>query len=130
MNCFEVNKLFKLLEQFYPKAKQVTSKELRQAWALALEPYAYEDVKAAAILYVTKNKYFPDLADLTGGITSAKREDIPVKSIQEIMSPPILAMVLRHVESCRDAEIPTATEAKKQGMSFDAWCLLAESKGV
>ncbi len=62
----EVGKLFTLLEQFYPN-KQV-SERMKLAWSIALEPYRYGDVKAAAIAYARRNKFFPDLPDLTVGL--------------------------------------------------------------
>lgn len=62
----EVGKLFTLLEQFYPN-KQI-SEHMKLAWSIALESYKYGDVKAAAIAYARRNKFFPDLPDLTAGL--------------------------------------------------------------
>lgn len=67
----ETGKLFTLLEQFYPNTQK--GRIAKAAWELALEPYRYEDVKAAAIDYVRSGKFFPDLADLTAGLP--RRED-------------------------------------------------------
>ena len=68
----ETAKLFLLLGQFYPNKRPTT--EQRLAWELALEPYAYEDVRAAAIAYARERKFFPDLADLTDGICVSSDE--------------------------------------------------------
>lgn len=66
MNRWDTDRLFTLLAQFYPNGRVTETK--KKAWALALEPYEYEAVKAAAVKYAAQNKYFPDLADLTGNL--------------------------------------------------------------
>lgn len=73
MTKTETGKLFSLLEQFYPNAQK--SRNARAAWELALEPYRYEDVKAAAVAYVRHGKFFPDLADLTGKLAAEEQEE-------------------------------------------------------
>lgn len=70
MERHETDKLFCFLEQFYPNKRPTENQKL--AWSCALEPYAYADVRAAAVAYVRENKFFPDLADLTKGLN---RED-------------------------------------------------------
>lgn len=71
----EVGKLFTLLGQFYPN-KQL-SENMKLAWGIALEPYRYGDVKTAAVAYVRRNKFFPDVADLTAGLETT--EDKPAE---------------------------------------------------
>lgn len=66
MDRNDTDRLFLLLAQFWPNKK--VDSDMKLAWSLALEPYGYADVKAAAIDYARRNKYFPDLADLTGGL--------------------------------------------------------------
>ncbi len=66
MDRCEVEKLFTLFSQFWPN-KQVTTK-MKLAWEIALEPYGYADVRAAAVAYARRNKFFPDVADITMGI--------------------------------------------------------------
>lgn len=73
MTKTETAKLFTLLGQFYPN--KAPTAELRLAWELALEPYAYEDVRTAAIAYARGNKFFPDLVDITGGLAPAQGSD-------------------------------------------------------
>lgn len=65
MNKEETNRLFDLLEQFYPNAKQVKSDKTRLAWSLALEDFTYKDVKSAALDYAISGQYFPNIADIT-----------------------------------------------------------------
>lgn len=66
MDRSEVEKLFTLFSQFWPN-KQVTAK-MKLAWEIALEPYSYAYVRAAAVAYARRNKFFPDVADITMGI--------------------------------------------------------------
>lgn len=66
----ERKKIYRLLSQFYPRAKQLENPETLTAWGLVLENYAYDDVKCAVLDYAAQNKYFPDLADITAGLTT------------------------------------------------------------
>lgn len=66
MDNTETGKLFLLLAQLWPNKK--ISDHTKLAWGLVLEPYRYADVRAAAIAYAAKHKYFPDVADLTAGL--------------------------------------------------------------
>lgn len=70
MNRTEREKIYRLLSNFYPNAKQLQSRETLTAYGLALERYSYEDVKRAVVNYATHNKFFPDLSDLLEGVPS------------------------------------------------------------
>lgn len=74
MDKAEAIKIFDLLQQFYPQAAALKDKKKRYAWRLALEPYAFDDVKAAVLAYASKGKFFPDLADLTAGLPRCEDE--------------------------------------------------------
>lgn len=65
MDKKETDKIFDLLEQFYPNAKQVKSEKTKVAWSLALKNFTYEDVKNCAIDYAIEGQYFPNLTDIT-----------------------------------------------------------------
>lgn len=96
----ETGKLFTLLKQFY-QSKNITA-EMRLAWELVLEPYSYADVKAAAVAYVRKNKFFPDIADLTAGLSENTPKLYGRKSFNEPaawMLPFIKAMEAEHENS-------------------------------
>lgn len=58
-------KIYTLLSQFYPNAKQLQSKETLTAWGMVLARYDYEAVKASVLDYAAKNRFFPNLSDLT-----------------------------------------------------------------
>lgn len=72
----ETVKIFDLLQQFYPQAAALKDKKKRYAWRLALEPYAFEDVKAAVLSYARKGKFFPDLSDITSGLLQEGESDV------------------------------------------------------
>lgn len=69
MNRTEREKIYRLLSNFYPNARQIQSRETLTAYGLALERFTYEDVKAAVVDYAMRNKFFPDLSDLLSGLT-------------------------------------------------------------
>lgn len=76
MDKTERKKLFSLLRQFYPNAKQLNPVTMT-AWAAVLENYDYEPVKAAALDYAAHNKYFPDLSDLLATLHKAQPVEEP-----------------------------------------------------
>lgn len=71
MNRVEVNRLFALMHEFWPHAK--VTKNRMEAWALGLEPYSYDDARDAVVAYARKNKFFPDLADVTAKLPQRKK---------------------------------------------------------
>lgn len=71
MNKDEREKIYRLLASFYPKAKQLQSRETLTAYGLALERYRYEDVKRAVVNYATHNKFFPNLSELLEGVPAS-----------------------------------------------------------
>lgn len=75
----EVEKLFLLLKQFYPKKKHDTNFTL--AWEMALKPYAYDDVKEAALEHARTNRFFPDIYEIVSYLK--KPEDEPQTTSQD-----------------------------------------------
>ena len=71
MDREERQRIYTLLAQFYPKAKPLQSKETLTAWGMVLERYDYEAVKASVLDYAAKSRFFPNLSDLTAGLTPA-----------------------------------------------------------
>lgn len=80
MDRNETRQLFALLEQFYPNKRFKNYEPMFEAWALALEPYSFDEVNRAAVSYAAQNKYFPDLSDITKDLT---RKDVPVKPVRD-----------------------------------------------
>ena len=71
MDREERQRIYTLLSQFYPNAKQLQSRETLTAWGMVLERYDYEAVKASVLDYAAKSRFFPNLSDLTAGLTPA-----------------------------------------------------------
>lgn len=111
MDARETEKLFALLGCYYPNAKQLKSKPMQAAWVIALEPFAYEDVKAAAVAYVRKKNFFPDVADLTAGLVSSNETQASNDAVDQMQ-----ADAWAWVEKLDQAKKPTA-----ESLSDDAW---------
>lgn len=65
----ERRKIYHLLSQFYPNAKQLKDNVFLTAFALALERFSYDDVKKSVVDYAIGNKFFPDVSDILGHLT-------------------------------------------------------------
>lgn len=65
MDKADLRRVCTLLSKFYPNARQLKDRDTLAAWGLALADFPYEDVKTAVLDYAVRNKYFPDLSDLT-----------------------------------------------------------------
>lgn len=110
----ETGKLFTLLKQFFPNRNFTAQMSL--AWELALEPYAYEEVKNAVVAHVRKSKFFPDIADLTAGLSFDTPEEKGAESGRGSLNTPASWMLpyllpedSRSVSRC----------AREQGLSWE-----------
>lgn len=115
----ELDKFFVLYQQFWPK--QEISANKRLAWGLALEPYKYEEVKAAAVQHARKFKFPPDIAELTAGLTPEEPEevvhqrdwvDVLLDKLGEAVPNPITAYAAQHGITVGEAE-------KRMGTTWD-----------
>lgn len=68
MKKSEARQIFRLLEAYWPRAKQLTNAGTLTAWWRVLEKLPYEDVRASVEAYAATHKYFPDVADVTAAI--------------------------------------------------------------
>ena len=76
MDKNDMDRLWTLLSTVWSRAPEKEDRQLKQAWQLALEPYAYGEVRKAAAEYIRKNKFFPDIYDITALINKSEpRED-------------------------------------------------------
>lgn len=65
MDKGDVKRLWTLLSELYPRQKQSETESRLLAWELALEPYGYADVRAAALEHARACQYYPSVAELT-----------------------------------------------------------------
>lgn len=133
MDVKDTEKLFNLFRSFFPNAKQLDSKPTQRAWVAALEPYNSDDVVAAAIAYFQKNKFFPDLADITAGLKQEKKEKQDAENISW-MKPYIIKNFSRrsveHADRYHAAGVPTYPEATDKGISFGGWMEMCRKAGL
>lgn len=65
----ERQKIYKLLSNFYPNAKQLQDRETLTAYGLVLQRFSYNDVKEAVLQHVMRCSYFPNVKELVGDLT-------------------------------------------------------------
>lgn len=147
MDKEERQRIYTLLSKFYPNAKQLKDRATLTAWGLALEDFPYEDVKKSVLDYATRNKYFPDLADITGSLAAENQTrkdprgatvpqpgkmgviDRKVREDQQALYERWCEESARLRKLRRDAGIPaTYLEAKASGLSVSQWFALMSEK--
>lgn len=133
MEQADVNRLFELLRQLYPNARQVQANNgvLKQTWGLVLEPYEYRQIRAAAIDYARGNKFFPDVADLTMGLPAAQRERSapPVVHREEDVEK-MAALAERLAAKYREAGVQPPSEAVEMGWTLERWSQACRAAGI
>lgn len=126
----EVEHLFSLLGMFYPNAQQLKSKPLQAAWVMALEPFAYDDAKAAVIAYARKNKFWPDVSDITADLPEIHTEVKIKDDVEDKRRVPGMLDAIKifygkfsakRSDAYHSAGVPTWTEARENGMPWIEW---------
>lgn len=130
----DTRRLFSLIETIYPNAKQQprTPVDL-EAWTLVLAPWDYEDVKQAVIVRARENRFYPDVYELVPFLPKLEKpnaEEAPMPEPSDAYLEKFYAKAGEQHERWHEAGIPTPSEAKKQGMTYAAWCALADMRGV
>ena len=123
MDKRETTRLFRMLGELYPSAPEFSREESMLAWQLVLEPFDYEQVKAAAIEWARigeKREYPPRVSELAAKLAPAQTAG---KSAQAIASESGLAWQ-RAIDAgqCRDAaeELGSVSRyAREHGMSWE-----------
>lgn len=130
----DTRRLFSLIETIYPNAKQQsrTAADL-EAWTLVLAPWDYEDVKQAVIVRARENRFYPDVYELVPFLPKLEKpnaEEAPMPEPSDIYLEKFYAKYEALHERWKAAGIPTPSEAKKQGMTYAGWELIAKGAGV
>ena len=129
----DIAKLLTLLGTIYPNVKKPKGEAVVEAWFLVLEPWSYEDAKRAVILRARDNIYFPNPSELVPYLPKPeipKTKEAPMPEPSDAYLEKFYAKAGEQHERWHDAGIPTPSEAKKQGMTYAAWCALADMRGV
>ena len=137
MDQNERKKVYTLLSKFYPNARQLRDPAALTAWGYVLEKYTYGDVKNAVLSYAASNKYFPDLSDLTGGLTpipadgpEPDRRDKPMGEKERRDLEKSIQWQEDWHAHLRNMGLPTFREATMGGMDPGAYTSLLRSKGA
>ena len=84
MSGGEYEKIELLLKQFYAKHPFWQEQNRRQAYRLALQPYGYEDIKAAVLRHVRRSTAFPFVGELTAGLAQPEPEAAPETRLDDL----------------------------------------------
>ena len=69
MQTEEFEKIWTLYRTLFPaSAAKVKSENVKMVWRVALAPFAMDDVVEASMNWARRNKFFPDIADITGSL--------------------------------------------------------------
>lgn len=131
----DVEKLFTLLEVLCPSAgKKSRDNAVLTAWALVLEPFDYEDVKAAAVIRARENRFFPDPAELVAYLPKRPSSSVRTSPEEGAKSGEVERLRERWYEQRKaweKAGLPaTAFEAKERGMSAAEWFKAVDNAGL
>ena len=131
----DTDRLFELLRIFRPSDPKVDDKRLRSAWALVLQPYEVDDVRAAVADYFREEKYFPDVTDIARRCTPTPQNEPPpepsARSVEVLQRhrAELTAWHDEFVAELHRAGLPTLHEAVEQGLTIPAWNRLLDASG-
>lgn len=105
MNTTDAKKIARLLAAAYP-ASSAIHEDTVPMWCVVLEPYKYEDVRAAAVRYIATRKYYPRpaelLADLAPPPEAPKRETWDMSPEQERHADEAMKRLLKKLKERKD----------------------------
>ena len=96
-----------------------------------MAPWDYEDVKQAIIVRARENRFYPDVYELAPFLPKLEKpnaEEAPMPEPSDIYLEKFYAKYKSLHERWKAADVPTPSEAKKQGMTYAGWESIA--KGV
>lgn len=128
MTSKDFSKIWNLLRTLFPASPRVKSENERIVWQIALQPYALDDVTAAVMEWGRRRKFFPDIFDITAGLTQEETafENAAVSKKNHAWMAPYIRKMASNIsredaEEIHAAGLLTWGEAEKQGMSFRDW---------
>ena len=125
----DVKNLWELFRVFRPNDPHLKDGTLRKAWALVLEPYSVDDVRAAVAEYFREHKYWPDVTDIASRCPQPEKPTPTMthwttKEIQRVTEQMNEMLELGALMQ-RDYiayGIPHPSEARKMGWTAQEWC--------
>lgn len=128
MTTEEFGQYWTLMRNLFPAASRLNSENTKMVWSVALEPYTLEQATNATMDYARKNKFFPDIADITSGLPLPEEQQSEADCGTAWMLPyiqrsrehlfaarPLLATALHAVG------LRTWPEARADGASWADW---------
>lgn len=64
----EFSRLWALFEELFAPSPKVKSAKVKTIWRKGTEPFSLPDVTAAVMDHARKNKFFPELSEITAGL--------------------------------------------------------------
>lgn len=126
----DTDRLFELIGIFRPSDPKLNDKRLRSAWALVLEPYDVDEVRAAVAEYFRTKKYFPDVTDISSRCRQPEKPiRVQMPDEQKYMEKTKKWADEWHRE-LREKGLPTLREAMAQGKTPWQWAQELERAGA
>lgn len=127
----EVPNLFNLLERLYNGHSRPRDNVTLTLWATVLEPWSYDEVRNVVIQRARENRHFPDPSELATLLPPRPDPGWMRKYIeQRDKRPDIFEKLDKRADAIRkiyhDAGLPSASEAKKLGINYAAWCEMVD----
>lgn len=139
MDTAEFGNLWTLMANLFPASPKLKKQNMKKVWEIAVSSYALEDVTSSMVAYARKNKFFPDIADITSGLAeiSGEKKMQPKKAFDTSW---MLVYIQReaahysaeHAEQYHAAGVQTWPEARKSNVEWRDWiadCRRAFSTG-
>ena len=123
-----------LMRQYWPSTKQIpkTDEEIDTAvaaWLALLGEYSTEAVYSVIMQFAADGTDFPPkVGQLRKRITGSTR--LMIADAGDVMFEKQVTWYREHVKKCHATGIPTAVEAKKQGISTTDWMRMADEAGI
>lgn len=132
MDQSEFGRIWTLFGELFPASPKLKSKNTRMVWEIGLAPYDLDCVTQSVMSYARKNKFFPDLADITAPLPESAP---PVKDHQpqpfEVSEQELLRCNQRNAAmTTREPLVSLALhlvglqswpEANADGVAWDEW---------
>lgn len=128
----DMDGLWKLLGIYRPKDPRLEDKTLKAAWLLVLEPYSPDDVRQAVAAYFRGSGFWPDVSDIATRCPPPPEQDAVLERSASTgrADPRVREWWEEFRAGLRAAGLPTASEAKAQGMTAAEWGKLLEEAGL
>lgn len=129
MQAEEFEKVWTLYRTLFPAASaRISNPNVKTTWQVALSPYAMDDVVNASMEWARKNKFLPDIADITGNLPRQIPPAQPLEdashsaeSVESVLRTFFAGIAERRREQLHAAGLETWNEACGHGVSWLDW---------